>query len=240
MSGHEKNILWWFSAVRILLVEDHERLASLVSKGLKAAHFLVEAFARGDEALAALEVAHYDAMILDLGLPDQDGLEVLRRLRGKGLSLPVLILTSRVLVAQRIEGLNAGADDYLTKPFDMAELIARLHALLRRPEIALGSLLTAGNLVFDVGAREASVNAAPFPLTPREAGLLEHLLRRAGKVVPKAMLEDSLYGLQETVSPNTIEVLAHRLRKKLESVDAGVSIHTVRGVGYLLTAETKP
>lgn len=220
--------------MRVLLIEDHERLAALIRKGLEAAHFDVEAFERGDEALAALDTAHYDAMILDLGLPDQDGLEVLSALRAKGHSIPVLILTSRVLVTQRIEGLNAGADDYLTKPFDMAELIARLGALLRRPEISLGTSLKAGNLSFDTLSRDARVKETSVALSRREASLLEHLLRRAGKVAPKTMLEDSLYGLEETVSPNTIEVLAHRLRKKLEAVDAGVTIHTVRGVGYLL------
>ncbi len=223
--------------LRILLIEDHERLSEHIRHGLEAVEFAVEGFSHGDDGLAALETGSFDAVILDLGLPDRDGLDVLRSLRAKGDQIPVLILTSRIQVADRVKGLDAGADDYVTKPFAMEELQARLNAILRRPSDSLGPVLSAGNLTFDSGAREARISDQPVALTRRETDLLEHLLRRRGKVVPKDLLEDSLFGLEDGASPNTVEVLVHRLRKKLDQASAAVAVHTVRGVGYLLTAE---
>ena len=223
--------------MRILVIEDHERLASHVCKGLRAASFSVDSLGRGDEGLTALGLVRYDAVVLDLGLPDQDGLKVLRTLRSQGNSVPVLILTSRIQVSDRVKGLDAGADDYLTKPFAMEELVARIHALLRRPTDTLGKVLSAGNLTLDAGAREVRVQEAQLPLSKREMSLLEHLLRRTGKVVPKGLLEDSLFELSEGASVNAVEVLVHRLRKKLGDAGAAVSIHTVRGVGYILAPD---
>jgi len=224
--------------MKLLLIEDHERLASYIVVGLEKAQFAVDRFESGQEALDALACTSYDAMILDLGLPDVDGLDLLRQIRQTGRQLPVLILTSRIQVRDRVSGLDAGADDYLTKPFDMDELVARLRAILRRPAESLGPHLSAGNLAFDPSGRQAWVDEAPVQLSPREMGLLEHLLRRSGKVVPKAVLEGSLYDQGDELSSNSLEVLVHRLRKRLLQAKAKVAIHTVRGVGYMLDEET--
>lgn len=224
--------------MKLLLIEDHGRLATYIRAGLEKAQFAIDHFTTGAEAIEALACANYDAMILDLGLPDRDGLDVLRSIRQSGRQLPILILTSRIQVRDRVQGLEAGADDYLTKPFAMEELVARIRAILRRPPESLGALLTAGNLSFDPSGRQAYVDDAPIQLSPRETGLLEHLLRRSGKVAPKALLEDSLYDLGDELSSNSLEVLVHRLRKRLAKARAKVGIHTVRGVGYMLIDET--
>jgi len=220
--------------VNVLLVEDHARLADLMKRGLEAANFAVDVFGCGDDALAALECAHYDAIVLDLGLPDLDGFDVLETLRARGHEAPVLITTSRIRVPDRVKGLNLGADDYLTKPFAMEELVARLHALLRRPGSTLGATLNGGNLAFDTVAREIRVGDKAVNLSPREKSVLEHLLRRKGRVVPKGVLEDAIYGLGGTATANSVEVMVHRLRKRLDSAGADVIVHTVRGVGYML------
>ncbi len=220
--------------MKLLLIEDHDRLASYITLGLEKAQFAVDRFGSAEEASDALACTDYDAMILDLGLPDMDGLELLRQLRRQGHQLPVLILTSRIQVRDRVSGLDAGADDYLTKPFDMDELIARLRAVLRRPPESLGTRLTAGNLSFDPSGRQVWIDEAPVKLSRREMGLLEHLLRRSGKVVPKVLLESSLYDMGDDLSSNSLEVLVHRLRKRLAKAKAKVGIHTVRGVGYML------
>jgi len=223
--------------VRVLLVEDHERLADLIRQGLRKAQLDVDIAGTASDALQALSNHHYEAMLLDLGLPDQDGLEVLKQLRTKGDSLPVLILTSRVKVSDRVAGLNAGADDYVTKPFAIEELVARIHALLRRPKATLGQILSSGNVSFDVVARELMVDDRQIQVSPREARVLEHLLRRNGKVVPKTMIEQGLYGVEDELSSNSVEVLIHRLRKKLTDSGASAEIHTVRGVGYMILTE---
>jgi len=223
--------------MRVLLVEDNQRLATIVAEALRAAGFAVDAVATAGDAEAAAGVLQYDVIILDLGLPDDDGLEVLKRLRGAGHGVPVLILTARDGLEDRVSGLNLGADDYVLKPFDMAELIARLHALLRRPGGALGAELMSGNLRLDTLAREARIGEAVLPLSRRELSVLEHFMRRAGRVVPKTLLEESLYGYDDAGSANSVEVAVHRLRKKLVEAGAEVSIHTLRGIGYLLTQE---
>ena len=225
--------------MRILLIEDHARLASFIRKGLKAAQFDVDVAANGATALEDLECVHYDAAILDLGLPDMDGLDILNVLRAKNNAIPVLILTSRVQLTDKVSGLNAGADDYLTKPFAMAELIARLHALLRRPPTTLGQLLTTGNIELDMQAREARLAGCdhPLPLSRREISVLEQLMRRSGKVTPKDLMEQSLYGAGEDLSSNSVEVLVHRLRKKLTDAGAKATIHTVHGIGYMIMSD---
>ncbi len=223
--------------MHILLIEDHQRLAALIRKGLERMQFTVDSCTEGAEGLAALRSSRFDAVILDLGLPDMDGMQVLREMREADNAVPVLVLTSRIRVSDRVQGLDAGADDYLTKPFDMGELVARLRALLRRPSSLVGKILNIGNLTFDTGAREASIAGQALMLTPLETRLLELLVRRGGKVVPKTQLEDNLYGMGETISSNSLEVLVHRLRKKLSDAGAQVSVHTVRGVGYMLTGE---
>jgi DNA-binding response OmpR family regulator len=176
----------------------------------------------------------YDAIVLDLGLPDRDGLEVLRELRQNKLATPVLILTARDGVEDRVTGLDTGADDYVVKPFAMTELAARLRALLRRPGQSLAAMLTVGNLCLDVGARQVSASGATLHLSAREIEALEILMRREGQVVSRMALEDALYGPSRNVSPNSVEVLISRLRRRLAPSEAGCAIHTLHGIGYLL------
>lgn len=223
--------------MRLLLVEDNQRLALVTKEGLEKESFAVDSFGTFAEADAALETVSYDVVILDLGLPDGDGLTILTDLRGRNDSTPVLILTARDGVDDRVKGLDAGADDYLLKPFAMEELVARTRALLRRPGGALGQTLTAGNVSFDTSAREVKVGKAPISISRREMGVLEQLMRRNGRVVPKDVLEDKMYGFGEEVTSNSVEVHISRLRKRLSSVDATINIHTLRGVGYLLSEE---
>lgn len=220
--------------MRLLLIEDETALLDLVQRSLARAGFTVDVAGTAEGARDALAASRYDAMVLDLGLPDEDGLAVLRELRSKRDSTPVLILTARDGVDDRVTGLNNGADDYLLKPFAVDELIARLKALLRRPNGALGVVLEAGNISFDTIGRTVTIEGRALPLTAREMALLENLLRRVGRVVPKRHLEERIYGFDDEVTPNSLEVLLHRLRRKLTGSGFSGEIHTVRGVGYLL------
>lgn len=222
--------------MRLLVIEDNRRLAALIGKGCEKAGFAVDACHDLDTARAALGTARYDVAVLDLGLPDGDGLDLLSSVRKAGNELPVLVLTARDTVGARVEGLDAGADDYLLKPFAMEELVARLRALLRRPGQALGRTLVAGNVEFDTVAREVSVAGASIAFSRRETDLLEILLRRQGRVVAKEAIEESLYAFDDEVSSNTIEVAVHRLRKRMGEAGANVEVHTLRGIGYLLSA----
>jgi DNA-binding response OmpR family regulator len=226
--------------MRILLVEDNARLAELVGQGLRDGGFAVDAFSTLADATCALDSVQYQAVILDLGLPDGDGLDLLKRARARGQGVPVLVLTARDGVDDRVRGLNAGADDYVLKPFAMEELLARIRALLRRPGASLGVELACGRVSLDTVSREVTVDGAALPIPRRETDMLEQLLRRAGRVVPKRALEEGLYGFDDDVSSNTVEVLMSRLRKRLTTVPSGVIIHTLRGVGYMLAeAETE-
>ena len=220
--------------MQILLFEDHDRLARSIVKGLADFGFGVDSFATAADGVGAMKTMAYDGVVLDLGLPDRDGIEVLRELRGHDTSTPILILTARDGVDDRVACLDAGADDYVIKPFAIKELAARLRALLRRPGRALGLTLTVGNLHLDVASRQAAVNNSAVLFTPREIGALELLMRREGNVVSKAALEDGLYGLNKIVSANAIEVLISRVRRRLEAAGASCSIHTLHGIGYLL------
>ncbi len=190
--------------------------------------------ASASDARAALAVNPYDAVILDLGLPDGDGLKLLKDMRAQGNAVPVLVLTARDAVEHRVAGLDTGADDYLIKPFAMSEVIARIKALLRRPEGALGALLKSGNIAFDTIGRDLQIGETVLVLPRRESAILEHLMRRAGRVVPKTVLEEKLYGIDDELGSNAIPVHVHHLRRKLMDRGATVEIHTVRGVGYLL------
>ncbi len=220
--------------MRVLMVEDEARMSKLVSRALARAGFVVDAFGTCADARAALSLIHYDAVILDLGLPDGDGLTLLADARSSGHGIPILILTARDAVEDRVCGLDAGADDYLVKPFAMSELIARTKALLRRPGSALGTLLSAGNVTLDTIGRELRIADTAIALSRREIGILEHLMRRSGRVVPKAVLEEKLYGIDDELESNAIPVHVHHLRRRLQDAGATVQIHTVRGVGYLL------
>jgi DNA-binding response OmpR family regulator len=220
--------------MRLLVIEDTERLAQFMRTGLQREGFAVDLCATCDEADAALRTARYDAVVLDLMLPDGDGIDFLKRLRRGGDATPIIIVTARERLQDRVGGLNAGADDYLVKPFALEELVARIRALLRRPGAALGVILRAGNLAFDTVAREATVGGDRVPLSRREAAVLELLLRRSGRVVPKEVIEESLSGYDEELTGNAVEVYVHRLRKRLAECGADVAVHTLRGVGYLL------
>lgn len=221
--------------MRVLLVEDNLRLSTLVRRGLENEDFTVDGVGTLSDAEAALDTIPYDVVIMDLGLPDGDGLDLLRSLRAGGSHVPVLVLTARDGVDDRVKGLNAGADDYLLKPFAVEELTARLRALLRRPGGALGSSLRVGNVTFDTSSREVRVGQQLVKISKKEMGVLEQLMRRAGRVVPKETLESKLYGFGDEVSPNSLEANVSRLRKRLIQVDASITIHTLRGIGYLLS-----
>lgn len=219
--------------MKVLLVEDHAPMREMIAAHLAERGFAVEAVGTGDAALAAARTVQYDAAILDLGLPDQDGMQVLKLLRDRaGAGLPVLILTARDGVENRVRGLNAGADDYLTKPFDLGELEARLRAVLRRPGQRQGRVYHLGALSFDTVSRQAKAQATDIDLTRREAAVLEELLRAAGRTIAKDALEDRLYALDEPGSVNAVEAAVSRLRKKLQAAGAGVRIDTKRGIGY--------
>jgi DNA-binding response OmpR family regulator len=221
--------------MRILLIEDHHRLARSVVDGLSKLGFGVDAFATAEDARAAAKTVSYDAMVLDLGLPDRDGLDLLGELREGGNCIPTLILTARDGIDDRVAGLDRGADDYLLKPFAMKELAARLRALLRRPGGPLGMTIEISNMSLDTIARQLTVDGRVVAVSGRELEALELLMRRANQVVPRRLFEDCVYGISREITPNTIEALISRLRRRLEAIRANVSIHTLRGVGYLLT-----
>lgn len=220
--------------MRLLIIEDEHRLSAILKTKLGASGFVVDVTGSAADAVAAIELFNYDAAVLDLALPDGDGLDVLSTVRRKGKALPILILTARDAVEDRVAGLDAGADDYLTKPFAMAELVARIKALLRRPGGVLGITLEAGNLCLDTVGRELTIAGHPVRLSRRELAILEQMMRRLGRIVPKAVLEEKLYGIDEEPDSNTIPVHVHHLRRQMQSAGASLVIHTIRGVGYIL------
>ena len=223
--------------MRILLFEDHPRLATAVAKGLGQFGFAVDAFGTAADGLSAFSTIPYDAVILDLGLPDREGIHVLGDIREHKSATPVLILTARDGVDDRVTGLDAGADDYLVKPFAMSELAARIRAILRRPKSVSTPQLAAGNLILDTSTRQVTVNGKVVHFPPKEAHAVEMLLRRPGQVVPKSQLEDALYGLARSATPNSLEALISRVRRRLARDGASCSIHTFYGIGYLLRVE---
>jgi DNA-binding response OmpR family regulator len=225
--------------LRVLLIEDEARIVELLSTALSRAGFVVDTFGTCADGGEALALTPYDAAILDLGLPDGDGLALLAAVRSSGNDVPILVLTARDAVEDRVRGLDSGADDYLVKPFAVSELVARTKALLRRPGGALGVILQAGNVTFDTIGRDVSIGDQTVALPRRESAILEHLMRRLGRVVPKAVLEEKLYGIDEELESNAIPVHVHHLRRKLLDAGGTAVIHTVRGVGYLLS-ENKP
>lgn len=220
--------------MRLLLVEDNVRLAEFMRDGLYKAGFELDHVTDAQDAEATLDAQNYDAVVLDLGLPDRDGMGILRNLRHARENIPVLIVTARDGLDDRVRGLNSGADDYLVKPFDIEELTARVHALLRRPGQALGTILEAGNLIFNAETRQLEINGRELDLSRRETDLTEQFMRNINGVLPKASIESRLYSYGEEGSANAVEVLVHRLRRKLEDNNAGVEIHTLRDVGYMM------
>jgi len=218
-------------AMRILLVEDDRVLADALSRALVQSAHAVDVVHTGEEADHALALGIYDLAVLDIGLPGLSGLEVLQRLRARKATTPVLMLTAFDTLADRVKGLDLGADDYLAKPFDLPELEARVRALLRRSTQST-PFLEHGLLRFDTVGRRVYYDKKPLDLSPRELAVLELLLMRAGRVVSKEHMVNHLYGWGDEVGDNAIEVNVYRLRKKLEPL--GCEIRTVRGMGYLI------
>jgi DNA-binding response OmpR family regulator len=215
-------------AIRVLLVEDDEDIAARLAAGLRPAGFAVDRAANGEDACAMGLDDQFDAVVLDLGLPNMEGLEVLRRWRSKSRDMPVLILTARGTWTEKVEGLNAGADDYITKPFHIPEVVARLRALIRRKAGSASPLLTHKSITLDTASGKVSVGNNPVELTASELRMLSYFMHRIGRVISQGELTEHLYGLDDTTESNTIEVYVSRLRRKLGR-DA---ITTVRGLGY--------
>ena len=226
--------------MRLLVVEDNVELAELLRKGLAVAGLAADVVNNATDARTALATTHFAAAVLDLGLPDGDGLAVLREIRERKDTIPVLVLTARSGVRDRVTGLRTGADDYLVKPFAFEELVARIQALLRRPGDLLGQALNVGNVAFDIEARQVFVDQQPQFFSAREMAVLEILMRRSGRVVAKKLVEDHLFGLSSDGGSNAVEVYIHRLRKQLADAGARVQIHTIRGVGYLIAEGQGP
>ncbi|WP_103308546.1 MULTISPECIES: response regulator transcription factor [unclassified Pseudomonas] len=219
---------------RILLVEDHERLAQLVSTGLTNAGIAVDVINRMDGAWAAIQRVPYQALILDRGLPDGDGLVLLKRLRSAGLGLPCLVLTARDALHDRVQGLDAGADDYLPKPFAMDEMVARVRALLRRPVDCRPLAPSHGDLSLQPETGTLCCANESITLAPAEMQIMLLLLRKPGEIVRRASIEAAGWGLSEAVTPNALDVALHRIRRKLLAIGSRQRIVNLRGLGYAL------
>lgn len=219
--------------MRILVVEDDKKIASFVVNGLKQSGFAVDHCADGEAALLFTETTPYDAAVVDLMLPKLDGLTLIQRLRGKGQRLPVIILSARASVDDRVKGLQAGGDDYLTKPFAFSELLARVQALIRRAtQTTEPTKLTVGDLTLDLLTREVTRGAENIELQPREFSLLEYLMRNGGRTVTKTMVLEHVWDYSFDPQTNVVDVLVHRLRAKVDPDKT--RLHTIRGVGYVL------
>ena len=218
--------------MKLLIVEDHQELNTLLSRHLERIGFAVDAVSTGRKALHAIAMGDYDAMLLDLGLPDIDGMEVLEQCQKIGKRIPCILLTARDALESRLAGLNGGADDYVLKPFEMTELEARLRAVLRRAQAAHQQKLSLGNVAFETESRFATVNGKQVDLLRREAMLLEEMLKVWPRITVKERLEEHLYASRESVTLNAVEALVSRLRRKLREGGADVQIDTVRGIGY--------
>lgn len=221
--------------MRVLVVEDDKKIASFVVNGLKQAGYAVDACNDGEEALMMGRSTPYDAAVLDLMLPKRDGLNVLQTLRREGVRTPVIILSAKASVDDRIRGLQAGGDDYLAKPFAFSELLARVQALIRRAtQAAEPTRLSCGDLVVDLLTREVTRGGQKFELQAREFALLEYLMRNPGRVVTKTMILEHVWDYSFDPQTNVVDVLVHRLRTKVDKDFPVKLIHTIRGVGYVL------
>lgn len=225
--------------MRILVVEDDPKISTFIVKGLKQNGFGVDACADGEDALALAVTTEYDTAIVDIMLPKLDGLSTVQRLRAKGVKTPVLFLSAKASVDDRVRGLQAGADDYLTKPFAFSELLARVQALIRRATRPTEpNRLTCGDLSLDLLTREASRGTERIELQPREFSLLEYLMRNAGRTVTKTMVLEHVWDYSFDPQTNVVDVLVHRLRVKIDPDKT--RLHTLRGVGYVLKPAPTP
>ena len=220
--------------MRILIAEDDEALAKFVRQGLEAEHYTVEVFSDGEQARTAAIDGDYDVIILDLNLPKLDGISVLRQLRLKKPTLPVLVLTQRTRVEDRVQSLDSGADDYLPKPFSFSELSARVRALLRRSHLPSEAVLTVGDLKLDRVERRVERAGRRVELTTKEFALLEYLMRNAGRRVTRSMIIEHVWNLTFDTTTNVVDVYINYLRRKVDDGHPDKLIHTVRGVGYEL------
>ncbi len=223
--------------MRVLIVEDDSKLASVLRQGLKEQGFAVDVAGDGAAGLKLALATAYDAILLDLMLPGQGGLDVLRELRRQGRATPVLILTARSSVDDRVQGLDLGADDYLSKPFDLKELFARLRAIMRRPPVEPETTLRLADLELDPARREVRRRGTRIDLTAKEFMLLEYLMRKKGMVVTRAMIQDHVWDMDYHGGSNLVEVYINYLRRKIDQDFAPKLIHTVRGAGYVLRME---
>jgi two-component system, OmpR family, response regulator len=221
--------------VRVLVVEDDEKIASFITTGLRQAGFAVDRADDGEQGLALALLAHYDVAVVDLMLPRLDGLELIERVRRGRVTTPVIILSARRSIDDRVRGLQTGGDDYLTKPFAFAELLARVQALLRRVTGAVEpTRLTVGDLTLDLLTREVSREGRRLDLQPREFSLLEYLMRNAGRPVSKTMILERVWDYRFDPQTNVVDVLVSRLRTKVDREFSAKLLHTIRGVGYVL------
>jgi len=225
--------------VRILLIEDEHKIAASIKKGLEQESFAVDVAYDGLNGYDLASAEKFDLIILDLMLPDMDGTTLCQRLRSEGNHVPILMLTAKSQLEDKVANLNIGADDYLTKPFAFSELVARIRALLRRPESLLPQTLSVADLTLDTAAFEAKRQGRTIPLSRREYSLLEYLLRHAGKILTKDQIIQSVWNYESDILPNTVEVYIKNLRAKVDQPfrSAPPLIHTVRGFGYKLSAK---
>ncbi|HYV57279.1 MAG TPA: response regulator transcription factor [Candidatus Nitrosopolaris sp.] len=220
--------------MRILVVEDEKKVASFIQRGLEAEHYTVDVAHDGDTGLARALEGHHDLLILDLMLPGRDGAAVLRELRARRHTLPILLLTARSTVTDKVRGLDLGADDYLTKPFEFAELLARVRALLRRGTGAPALTLALADLTLDPATREVTRGGQRIELTAREYALLEFFLRNSGRVLSRALIAQHVWGVSFDTFTNVIDVYVNYLRRKIDADFEPKLLHTVRGAGYVL------
>ena len=222
--------------MKILVVEDDKTVAQYVKRGLEEAGNHVDAAGDGEQGLTLASDGHYDLLVLDLRLPKIEGRELLRTLRDRGVAMPVLVLTAQDSVDYKVQALRMGADDYVTKPFALEELLARVEALGRRPQSIAPPVLKIADLTLDTGSREVRRGGKPIDLTPKEYAVLEYLMRHQGRVMPRTLITEYAWDYHFDPGTNIVDVVITRLRKKIDSGREPKLIHTVRGVGYVVRA----
>ena len=220
--------------MKILVVEDDKTVAQYVKRGLEEAGNHVDAAGDGEQGLSLASDGHYDLLVLDLRLPKLEGREVLRTLRDRGIAMPVLVLTAQDNVDYKVQALRMGADDYVTKPFALEELLARVEALGRRPKAIAPPVLKVADLTLDTGSRDVRRGSKPIDLTPKEYAVLEYLMRHQGRVMPRTLITEYAWDYHFDPGTNIVDVVITRLRKKIDSGREPKLIHTVRGVGYVV------